>query len=111
MKLLRNFIRVLILKGYWGNLFLWKKGEKCVIIGADLGGNCMKYAVHIMFKEEDIFDAEVMGSSIRIDISVNHLDKIEDILDINNIRNKCLSKLKWCKQFEKIWVKGLTLGG
>lgn len=71
----------------------------------------MKYVVHIMFKEEDIFDAEVMGNSIRIDISVNHLDKIEDILDINNIRNKCLSKLKWCKQFEEDMGKGFDTRG
>lgn len=61
----------------------------------------MKYVVYIMFKEEDIFDAEVMDNSIRIDIAVNYLDKIEDILDISNIRDMCLKRLKLCKQFEE----------
>ena len=60
----------------------------------------MKYIVNIIFNEEEIFDATVVDDYVKVDIPVNPFDKIEDILDMNIIRKKCLERLMLCRQFE-----------
>ena len=60
----------------------------------------MKYIVNITFNEEEIFDATVVDDYVKVDIPSNPFDKIEDILDMNIIRKKCLERLMLCRQFE-----------
>ena len=60
----------------------------------------MKYIVNIIFNEEEIFDATVVDDYVKVDIPSNPFDKIEDILDMNIIRKKCLERLMLCRQFE-----------
>lgn len=60
----------------------------------------MKYIVNITFNEEEIFDATVVDDYVKVDIPSNPFDKIEDILDMNIIRKKCLDRLMLCRQFE-----------
>lgn len=60
----------------------------------------MKYIVNIIFNEEEIFDATVVDDYVKVDIPSNPFDKIEDILDMNIIRKKCLDRLMLCRQFE-----------
>ena len=60
----------------------------------------MKYIVNITFNEEEIFDATVVDDYVKVDIPSNPFDKIEDILDMNIIKKKCLERLMLCRQFE-----------
>lgn len=60
----------------------------------------MKYIVNITFNEEEIFDATVVDDYVKVDIPANPFDKIEDILNMNIIRKKCLDRLMLCRQFE-----------